>query len=419
MNALGLIVEYNPFHNGHLYHLERSREISGADGVICVMSGNFIQRGEPGVVNKWARARAALYSGADLVLELPAVYSLASAESFACGGVAILNATGVVASMCFGSESGKLEELDMIADVLYREPEEYREELRAWLDRGFSFPRAREEALKSYLKQKAGRQVPLQDILNQSNNILALEYLKALKRFNSGIKPLTIKRIANAYNSQEFTGGISSATAVRKALQSWKTALSLHQIEAVVPPASLEVLREEFSEGRGPVFLGDFEQLILAALRRIPAENLREVPDVSEGLEHRLKKAAENSGTLEELIGSVSTRRYTRTRIQRILLSLLNGITKKDLDLFRSTGGPQYIRVLGFNRKGQELLAEIKEKSSIPIITKTADYKNSPNLSLARMLEIEAATTDIYVLAYPNPAHRKAGQEFTQNPVRV
>ncbi|MCX7841588.1 MAG: nucleotidyltransferase [Clostridia bacterium] len=412
MKVLGLIVEYNPFHNGHLYHLQESKKLSGADCVICVMSGNFIQRGEPSIVNKWARARMALCSGADLVIELPFPYAMSSAEYFAFGAVKILDSLGIVNYVCFGSEHGSIDDLKDIAQVFVDEPHEYRSALQNELNKGLSFPAARENALTRYLSCKKS------PVSFSSNNILGIEYLKALIKLKSDITPLTIARVGNTYNQEQLSGEISSATAIRKhidrEIKEIKPLPFSLQLPAI-PQESSAILEEEFKSGRGPVFSYHFELLILSMLRKMKASDLKQLPFVSEGLENRIKEASGNTGSLNELLESISTKRYTRTRIQRILFNTLTGMTQKLFDDFNNNGGPQYIRVLGFNQKGRTLLSLMSKSACLPVIIKAADFKNSCNPLLGKMLELEALATDLYVLGYSNPQYRKAGQEFTQN----
>lgn len=419
MKILGIIAEYNPFHNGHLYHLEQSRALCCANYAVCVMSGNFIQRGEPALVNKWARTHSALLSGIDLVLELPSVYAMSSAEFFAFGGIKILDSLGIVNYVSFGSESGNLEELDIIADVLSTEPKPYKFLLKKYLDMGLSYPAARERAIAEYFKQKGTCFDDIESILEQSNNILGIEYLKAIKKLGSSIIPITINRIDNFYGSQDITGSISSATAIRKAIIDSKGRESCNIPAWTMPEASINILKQEFSCGRGPVSSANFENMILTLTRKMTVQQIKSFPYISEGLENRIKEAADSSGTLEELIEKICTRRYTRTRVQRILFGFLTGIKSSELESFNENGGPQYIRVLGFNSRGQKLLAKIKDTASLPIIVKTANFKNTDNYLLNRMLEIESHATNMYVLGYDNPEFRHAGQEFTQNVVRV
>ncbi len=419
MNALGLIVEYNPFHNGHTYHLDQAKRLTGADLTVCVMSGNFIQRGEPAIINKWARTKTALLSGIDLVIELPVVYSMASAEFFAFGAVKILDSLGIVNHICFGSENGNTEMLGLIADILVQEPDAYKKHLKASLAEGLSYPSSREYALKKYSGDIGLYKDSFDGILGFSNNILGIEYIKAIKKLKSNIKPIAIKRINNLYNSEVITGSISSATAVRKDIFKNTDGTLCGISDKTLPSYSLSVLKEEFINGRGPVSADMYENLILGLMRKMPAEKIAALPYVNEGLENRLKEASRNSGSIDELLQKVCTKRYTRTRLQRILFSILTGLTSDEFEEFNRHGGPQYIRVLGFNKNGRDMLSEIKKTAVMPIITKAANYKNSCSPLLKRMLEIEAAATDIYVLAYKSPEYRKAGQEYTQNIIRL
>lgn len=446
MPVLGIIAEYNPFHNGHLYHLEQSKKLTGADTIVCVMSGNFIQRGEPAVTDKWARAEMALRGGVDLVIELPVVYAMASAEYFAFGGVKLLDSLGLVDYLSFGSEAGNLGSLEAAAEILLKEPEGYKGELKEALNRGLSYPAAREYALCKHTAAESPNSMEFTEpdkeneasgrpgsagnighLLGGSNNILGIEYLKALKRLNSRIRPVTIPRVSNRYNSEEITGSITSATAVRKLILDHSPGMGLNlcpdslrkALDLIVPSTTATILVKEFQAGRGPIFPTHFESLLLSSIRRMSPEAIAALPYVAEGLENRIKEAGENTGSLQLLIESICTKRYTRTRIQRILFHLLTNLTADELEQFGNAGGPQYIRVLGFNSRGRELLAEINRKSSLPVITKTADFKQHPDPLLRRMLAIEAAATDQYVLTCPSPKFRSGGQEFTRGVIRI
>jgi len=410
MRVLGLIVEYNPFHNGHMYHLEQAKSLCNAEFVICVMSGNFIQRGEPAIINKWARSKMALQCGVDLIIELPVPYAMSSAEFFAYGAVKILNDIGVVDYLCFGSETADINTFNIIADILVNEPESYKRILKQELAKGKSFPASRQTALKNFLLEKGTNISDFESVISSSNNILGIEYIKAIKRLKSKITPISIKRINNAYNSEKITGSISSATSIRKLIQTKN-----NNLDMVLPTSCLNILKEEFNAGRGPIFSNTYELLILSSIRQMTKDQLKLLPYVSEGMENRIKNAAQTCGTLDELIEKICTKRYTRTRVQRILTSILTNLTSVELDTFNKFGGPQYARVLGLNNKGRQLLSIINKITRLPIITKTANFSNSCNPLLTRMLEIESSSTDIYVLGYQNPLYRKAGQEFTQN----
>lgn len=414
MKVLGIIAEYNPFHNGHKYHLQASKALTGCDLVIAVMSGNFTQRGEPAIADKWARAEIALHCGADLVIELPLAYAMGSAEYFAFGAVKLLESLGEVDVLSFGSETGNLERLSEIASILTSEPLEYKIALKENLSTGKSYPSARQKALSSYLKLKFGKDA-LSTLLRSPNNILGVEYLKALYRLNSNITPFTISRIGNDHNHTELTGEISSATSIRKILSetSWQTAREL--LQSSMPSPSLSILERELELGRGPIFPSEFSSPLLSVLRKMSVEQIRDLPYMEDGLENRISYAAGKAGSYNELLDLICTRRYTNTRIQRILFSSLTGLTNNIFETFNSAGGPAYIRILGFNNAGRRLLSTIRGKTALPVITKTADFKTSSLPCVSDMIQLEAAASDQYVLGYPNPLMRGSGSEFARN----
>jgi len=414
MKTVGIVAEYNPFHNGHLYHLQRSRELTGADRVVVVMSGDFTQRGEPALVDKWARTEMALLAGADLVIELPVAYAMSSAEFFAFAAVRILDSLGVVDTICFGSEAGNIESLYPAAEILANEPDRYKSILRDTLSEGISYPAARQKALAHYVKEKYGQDT-VSSVLRNPNNILGVEYIKALIRLDSRITPSTIGRIGNDYNSTELSGEFSSATSIRKVLSvnQWHQAKAL--LEFSMPASSLSVLEHEIELGRGPVFPSDFENLIISLLRRSSPDVIKGLPYMEHGLDNRFAMAAAKAGSFEELMELVCTRRYTATRIRRILFSLLIGLDKKKFDDFNSLGGPAYIRILGFNNKGRQLLSEIRGNTKLPLVTRAAGFRRSDLPGVSEMLALEAAAADQYVLGFRNPYFRRAGSDFTHN----
>jgi predicted nucleotidyltransferase len=424
MSILGIVVEYNPFHNGHLYHIEHSKKMCGADYVICVMSGSFIQRGEPALIDKWARAEAALLSGVDLVIELPVIYAMSSAEFFAFGAVKILDSLGIVDYICFGSESGSMEDLLSISEILNQEPQLYREYLKQALNYGLSFPSARESALNEYISStrnsmKDNSINKINRLMNSSNNILGIEYLKAIKKLDSTIKPLTIKRTGNIYNESGITGNISSATAIRKHISNLHPPYDSPELSGTVPKSSLDILRREFENGKGPVYPWNFEKIILSKLRGMPVSDISKLPYVSEGLENRIAKACADSGSYAELFDRLSTKRYPGTRIQRILFAAATDLKASDLKRFNFYGGPRYARILGFNKNGRKLIKRAKVHATIPLVTKTSSFLHNCRPLSKKMLEIEQLATDIYVLGFSNPKQRKSGQDYTRNPVII
>ena len=390
--VLGIIAEYNPFHNGHLYHIAKSKEETGAQYVVAVISGNFVQRGNTSIVNKWTKARMALLNGADLVIELPTVYSISSAENFAEGAIKILNSLGIVDTLSFGMEAKDISTLNNIANVLYSEPKEYVTILSHELKKGNSFPKARENALMMYLndiKRYA-------NIMAGSNNILGIEYLKALKRTKSTINPVGIKREKVLYNDKYIVDEFASATAIRKMLMTKQ----LGDISKVMPRNSYLLLGEELKKGHYVIDISRFEKEIICNLRRMSIEDIAKLPDVSEGLENSIKNAADSCNTIEELINIVKSKRFTQTRIQRILLYSLLGITKKQMDISRKT--VPYVRVLGFNNKGKELISEMMRLNpKLNVITSVKKYIDTvANRNLKEMLETDILATNVYTLGY-------------------
>jgi len=415
--VVGIVVEYNPLHNGHLYHLEKTRELVPGASIVCVMSGNWTQRGEPAIISKWARARAALYAGVDMVLELPVVFSLQSAEGFASGAVRTLAATGVLDTLCFGSEAGDIVPLQEAAEYLDSPPPQLREELYKALKKGLSYPAALHLALQTVAR--SGSALPFSPSYAENiftpNNILALEYLKALKRIPYPITPLTIRREGAQFHDEKWKGNIASATAVRKAILE----KSLPAVQKVVPPYSLEIMAEEFEAGRGPVTSASYEKMILSLIRRFSTEEIAETPEVIEGMEYRIKRSGIKEN-LEALLRSLKTKRYTRTRLQRIMFYLLLSLKKKDLEYY-NRAGPHYLRVLGFTDRGEKLLKKFKKQGSLPIVTRPAPYLKdslSPPGGV-RMMESEILATDLYVLGFPGGNTGRGGEDFQQPVIKV
>ena len=274
--VLGIISEYNPFHNGHLYHLEQSKKLSGCDYTVAVISGNFTQRGSTSLVDKWEKTRMALANGVDLVIELPVLYSISSAENFADGSIKILNSLGIVDTLSFGAETSDIAVLSKIADVLTVEPTEYKNILSHELKKGLSFPKARENALLMYL----GDIRKYSGVLSSPNNILGIEYLKALKKYKSNINPICIKRIESDYNSINFSNNIASATAIRNLVKN----KSFDIIKDLVPESTYSILIDNVQNGHIVEDLSIFEKEIIYVLRKMSIEEISNLPDVSEGL---------------------------------------------------------------------------------------------------------------------------------------
>ena len=409
--VLGIVAEYNPFHNGHFYHMQESKKITEADSCICVISGNFTQRGEPSIVNKWAKTYMALCCGADLVIELPTIYSISSAENFASGAIKIFDSLKIVTDISFGAECNDLATLNNIANVFYSEPVNYKTILNHELKRGLSYPMARENAVLMYLndiKRYA-------NVLSNSNNILAIEYLKALKQQKSMIQPNIVPRKNVYYNDQKIVDDFASATAIRKLMLNREYA----EVRKVVPRSTYQIIGEEYKKNHIILGIKKYEKEIIYALRVMPIEEIQNLPDVNEGLEFAIKKAASETNNIEELIEKVKSKRYTQTRIQRILLYVLLGITKKDME--DSKKMVPYVRVLGFNSRGKILISEIMNQNpKLNMITSVGKYVNKKmpkNKQLARMLDLDINATNIYTLGYGGES--KANLDYTQNMIII
>ena len=390
--VLGIVGEYNPFHNGHLYHIAKSKQETGAQFVVCVISGSFVQRGDTSIVNKWAKAKMALANGADLVIELPTVYSISSAENFAEGAIKILNSLKIVDAISFGMEADDIAILNNIANVLYTEPKDYTTMLVHELRKGNSFPKARENALMMYLNDIK----KYANVLTGSNNILGIEYLKALRKTKSHIKPVGIKRQKVLYNDEYMVNEFASATAIRKMLKTRQ----FDDMRHAMPKTSYRILGEELKKGHYVIDLSKFEKEMIYTLRKMSQDEVSNLPDVSEGLDTSIKNAANSCNSLEELINIVKSKRFTQTRIQRILLYALLGIDKKQMDIARKVDA--YVRVLGFNENGKKLISEIsKLNPKLPIITSVKKYMDTvTNKSLKEMLNRDIFATNVYTLGY-------------------
>lgn len=390
--VLGIIAEYNPFHNGHFYQIEEAKKQTGAKYVVAVMSGNFTQRGNTSLIDKWAKAQMALENGVDIVLELPTIYSVSSAENFAEGAIKILDSLKIVDTLCFGTETVDFAALNNIANVLHNEPKEYVAILNHELGKGISYPKARENALMMYLndiKRYAS-------ILSGSNNILAIEYLKALKRLKSDMTPFSIQRKKVYYNDERIIDEFASSTAIRKLIATEQYA----EVRKVVPMSSYMLLKEKIEKGNYVIDIIKFEKEILYNLRKMTVKQIAELPDVTEGLEYAIKNAANSCNSLLELVNIIKSKRYTQTRIQRILVYALLGITKKDMANARKV--IPYARVLGFNKNGREMLSDICSiNPRINMITSVKKYEDQNiNKVLREMLEKDIFATNVYTLGY-------------------
>ena len=471
-NVLGIIAEYNPFHNGHLYHLTESKRKCNAKYVVAIISGNFTQRGDASIVNKFEKAKMAIENGIDMAIELPTLYSISSAENFANGAIKILNELNFVTHISFGSESGDINQLNNIASILTDEPEEFSKLLKEELRKGSSFPVARQNAIEKFLNftnkntnnnnnnnndnsNNDTNDDKFNKLLKSPNNILAIEYLKALKKTKSNITPITIERKNVDYYSENIVENFASSTKIRNEISE---NLNMHTnimdinnmsinnmdinnmdmnnmdanmdmfLNSCMPKKSYDIIKENIEKGNCIQGLKCFEDMIFYKLRGMQINEIKELPDVCEGLENVIKKASNETNSLEDLINKCKSKRYTRTRIQRILIYALLGITRQDMEMSENVN--PYIRVLAVNKNGRELLSIINKtivnKANINTNTDINNINiNKPNdntdnniniketniitslkkfestnedKSLKRMMEIDKLATDIYTI---------------------
>lgn len=400
MKILGLIVEYNPFHNGHLYHLQKSIEETKATHTVAVMSGNFLQRGEPALFDKYTRAQAAVKNGVDLVIELPTMFACQSAEIFSHGAVTLLNSLNCIDSICFGSEEGDIKILNTISKILVDEPNEFKISLKKYLDDGMLFPTARSLALFDYINKFNLLDISkekLLDILNSSNNILGLEYIKSILNLNSQIKPHTITRIQSAYNSETIESNICSATAIRKLL---KDLNNISSISNVVPSSTLDLIEDKIDNKFYPMFDDNYFDILSSIIVR-DKNILNTYFDVNEGIENKIYQSIFTSSTLDDLKESIKSKRYTMTKIKRTLNNILLGITKNDMDKVKNIDKIPYIRILAFNDKGREIIKNIKNNSDINIINKFSNISFSKDDEIFNtLIEYDIKASNVYNLVY-------------------
>ncbi|OEH93936.1 nucleotidyltransferase [Bacillus solimangrovi] len=402
MKACGLVVEYNPFHNGHAFHLEQAKKTSNADIIIAVMSGNFLQRGEPAIVSKWARAKMALAAGVDLVIELPYSFAVQKADRFAYGAVALLDALNAD-YFCFGSEHGEIEPFIETSRFLLENEQTISQRMKAALRSGVSFPSAASAAIEQVIDQ------PLPLDTHAPNNILGLSYVKAALELGSSIKPLTIKRTGAHYHDQDVTGHIASATSIRRII--FEEGKSISTLSHVLPNSSITELVEYNKQNKQLHSWEHYFSLLKFRLLTMSHTELASIAEVEEGLEYRFKNAIKEATSFEEFIKRVKTKRYTWTRLQRAAIHILTNTTKEQL--ITSGQKPAYLRLLGMSEQGQTYLRHHKKHFSLPLVSKISAFSH-PQLSL----DLKAA--DTYQLCFDEPLRSQAlHKEYATIPIRV
>ncbi len=405
MKVNGIVAEYNPFHNGHKYHLERSKQKNNADYTIIAMSGNFMQRGAPAILNKYTRAEMALESGADLVLEIPSFYAICSAEYFANGAVTMLDKLGIVDTLCFGSECGNEHILGLIANILLEEPDEYKVRLKIKLRQGLSYPLARSQALLEYCPDLS----TCMDVFSKSNNILGIEYIKAIRRRNSIITPTTTKRVGADYHDNRLGTFQCSALAIREAIFSNpdSTLLEEHM------PSTAYTLMKNFWEGTPPINCDDFSLALHYKLLTEPNYDFSKYVDVTKDLSDRIGKNLYKFTSFRSFCELLKSKEVTYTRISRCLMHILLNMDKESLARYASLDYVPYARVLGFRKSATPLLSAIKEHSSIPLIVKLADANKVLSEDAFEMFQRDISISNIYNSAVANKSGRPMINEYS------
>ncbi len=379
MKVAAIISEYNPFHKGHKYHIERTKELCSAEYVIAIMSGNFVQRGDVALFPKEIRAKAAIASGVDLVVELPTIFAMQSAEFFAKNAVAIANSLGIVDFLSFGAECDDIEKIIETSKLLANEPPEFSDILKKEMVSGSTYPSAITKAVSEFLGDEYA------EIISSPNNILGIEYCKALLSKKSSITPIAVKRIGSAHDLDAPEDEFASASLVRKLIldDRFSDGLSFTPDEC-----------KSIFENAQPHSIDIMEKSILAELIKIPSDVLSNISDVSEGLENRIKSAANDSSSLDELISSVKTKRYTQSRLRRIVISAYLGITNADRNL-----SVPYIKILDHNERGQELISKMKKSATLPIARNTSQINKLGDDFIKTIWERERTFDKIYTLS--------------------
>ncbi len=429
MKVVGLITEYNPFHNGHLHHIEEAKRITGADTVIVVMSGDYVQRGVPAIMPKRLRAEMALKCGASAIFELPVCYSTGSAEYFALGAVSLLDSLGIVNYLCFGSESNDLDALSHVADILSHEPHDYRTLLKSNLKKGASFPSARQDAVLEYTKNPA-----YASLLDDPNNILGIEYLKALKKLRSPMIPFTIRRKGAHYHDKTLDAGrFSSASAIRSLLAYSGSAIStdhlggsfedttfssiLGELEEQVPFSCLELLKD-YHRVAYPVYQNDFSLLLKYKLLNKTPDTLSRYMDVSEELANRICDKLNNFFNYKQFAELIKTRDVTQTRVNRALLHIMLGTKKTDVAEYMEGGRHYYARMIGYRKDKGKLISHIAKKSPLPVLMRLSERESLPAIG-QKMLRNDLLASNLYMSVVTDKYKTAFQNEYKQGILKV
>ena len=404
MITTAITAEYNPFHNGHKYHIDKSKFVTKADYIISVMSGNYVQRGEPAIFDKWIRTKCALNNGVDIVLELPAFFACCSAEYFASSAVDIMEKTNIVNYISFGTETDNLNELKEFSKAVLNENDIFKEKLSNYLSQGLSYPAAREKALKN---------IGINTPVFSANNILSSEYLKALNKLNSKITPVAIKRTDNGYNSMETTENFASATKIRSLFEE-----DMESVKKFVPENIFELLNINYTNGQ-TVTANNLSHILNYVLRTSSLEELKAILDIREGIENKILKSIQNNYNFKDIAFDIKSKRYSFTGIQRMLLHIILNLKSQDMAYFKENGFCQYIRVLGFKKSALPLLKSLSENSSVPVIINIKKDESKLSQKGKFLLDFEKKADDIYFMCQNNNFNRGPNKNYTTPPVII
>lgn len=426
MKAAAIIAEYNPFHSGHSYHIEQTKKLTKADVIVVLMSGDFVQRGGPAVINKYLRTKMALEGGADVVFELPVCFATSSAEYFAKGAVMLLDLCGCIDFLSFGSESGELLLFYLLSDLLLHESKQFQNCLKKELRLGKTFPGARETSILNVLssyeeRDKLWDSSTISQFLSSPNNILGLEYIKALQERNSPITPITMLRKGSGYHSKETKEEFCSATGFRSFYESLaKTTqelsfdtLNLH-FQGLLPEVSLKILSDAF-QTNAPICENDFTSMLQYLCLTSSKEYLTSIFEISPELAARIHTKGAWLSSFDEFAFAIKTRQMTRTRVMRGLFHLLFGLSTTDMNLYLQDGG--YLRLLGLKQKAAPFLKQLKTKSAIPIVTKPAAAKTLLSPTSYSMFELDLLAARLYRQAVWTRYGTVLSDEYKQSPI--
>ncbi len=410
MKVTGIIAEYNPFHNGHKYQIEQARKLTGADYIIVVMSGNFTQRGEPALLDKYVRTKMALENGADLVIELPACYACSSAEYFSLGAITLLHKLNIVDCICFGSECGKIDTLASIAKIFAFEPQAYQQVLKSHLRDGDSFPVARSKALAYVMPEF----IEEREVISCPNNILGIEYIKTLLRLDSPIVPYTNQRIGSNYHDYRLSTAYSSAIAIRQAIH---LSCQVDAVKSQMPDSCYSIMNEALLENT-PIFADDFSNILKYRLLLDEYRGYTRYADISNDLSNKIQKVLYSADSFNDFCRKLKTKNFTYSRISRCLTHILLDIRKEYISEYLEEGAIFYARILGFKKDASQLLTLLSTHAAVPLITKVSVSRNLLDGIAQHQFERDIAISHIYESVSSSKSGKAMRNEYTREIVK-